>query len=242
MWNLRKKATKLGATALAAGGLSLLVASPAFAATAEPGAQIVNPVNQQPLTGQNSSTTPFEILLPNGNSSCTGNTASNGFLVDSYLADNSMVPNPGTIVYQGANGPTETNVFPLIEQGGSPSYEGVNTTSTGGVFLPVPTFDWTAYFGNFGSSSTSGLPIYPGTFNLGISCATSTGAADNFWNVQIQFAASTTDPNQFTWTVVPTAATPEVPYAVLLPLSAAGIAGAGILVLRRRRRPSVTAA
>jgi hypothetical protein len=245
MWNLHKKAEALGskaarfgAVALAASGVSLLVASPALAQTAESGAQFINPVNSQPLTGVQGSNTDFEILLPPG-AACSGDTATDGYLVFSYVADNALIPDPGTITYNSA-GPEQADAYPLIDTGGD-TYGPQNTVAgTGAVPEPIPTFNWNQYaaVGAWGSSPAAGTPLYPGTFNVGISCEKN-GPADNYWNTQIVFTASSTDPNGFVWQVVPPVTTPEIPFAIGLPLTAAGIAGLSVLVLRRRRQSSV---
>jgi hypothetical protein len=122
--------------------------------------------------------------------------------------------------------------------------EAVNTTSTGsivGTALTTTSLLFGAQYGPFGTGPADGVPLYPGTFNLGPSCAiNTTGMADNFWNVKVIFTASSSDPNGFTWQVQAGTVLPEVPYAIVLPLSAVAITGAGVWVLRRRRSPAAT--
>jgi hypothetical protein len=151
---------------------------------------IINGTQQVPVTPQPSSTQ-FDFLPPAG-AACTGNTATGGYHLYSYVVDASQVPDPGTLTY---NSSAPNTGVTLLDFGGNP-YANNNTTTTGAFPLPLPTFAWSpGYAGNFGV----GLAIYPGTFNVGVACVTTTGTTDKFWNVQMVFTASSSDPNGFTW-------------------------------------------
>jgi hypothetical protein len=185
----------------------------------------------------------FDIIPPPG-AVCTGSTANGGFLNFSFLVDNSMVPDPGALTYNSA-GPNAP-ALALTDTAGTP-YGPANTTTGGGFTLPLPVFSFTPGFtGQFdpnGPGDGSGLPLYPGTFNIGLSCAVPSAGTlitDRFWNFQINLTANGTG-GDFFWTLVPPPVTPEVPFAILLPLSALGISGIGVFVLRRRRPAARTA-
>jgi Bacterial Ig-like domain (group 3) len=196
--------TRAGVLALIAGALGAFAfwgpgVHGAAAATAQSGGQIVNPASEAPLTGVNSSTTPFQILLPTG-AGCTGNSAQKGYEIYSYIVDNALQADPGALTYV-SSGPKAPGL-PVLDTGGNPSYEVINTTNTGAVPQPIPSFEFGSGYNPFGASAASGDAIYPGTFNVGISCATTTGVADNYWNIQIRFTADSKDPNGFNWQVV----------------------------------------
>jgi hypothetical protein len=229
----------------------MLLPTSAFAQSAESGAVLVDANTGSPLTGTLSSTQQFKITFATGSpvTKCTGPTSgSPSYSGFTYFVDNGIVSNPGTLTYSAA-GPNQTSAFPLIETDGVTSLEAVPTDSTAGLqdtSLVTTPLEFEPAYGPFDptDSNPSGQPMHPGTFNMGISCANTSagGTADNYWNVQIVVAQNANDPggNDFTWTIVPAAVTPEVPFAIVLPLSAAAVAGAGVWVLRRRRHPATT--
>lgn len=227
MFNLRTKAARVVGMAVAAGGLTLLAAPAAWAATSETGSQIVNPTTGTPLTGVQASSTPFQIALPSG-AACSGDTTGSGYHIYGYLVPSTTDPASLTYNAVGPNGG-----LPLITPQGL--YSAKNTVpTTGEIPEPTPSMSFGTNYGAFGTT------LKAGTYNIGISCVTSAGVADNFWNGQVTFAASTSDPNGYTYTVgSPAPSTPEAPFAVALPLSAVALVGVGALVLRRRRRSAV---
>jgi hypothetical protein len=244
MSKTRQRAGRLISMAAAAGGLWLLTAPAAGASTGtqSPGATITFPSGQQiPFGVSEPSNTEFVVALP-PQAACSGDNSA-GFVIDSFVVDNSVVPNPGTLTFP-AGTPSQGTVLIEDPSIGSTVYSAILPVPTSGqVPSPVPPFNWDNFAGNFGSSASSGLPLYPGTFNVGIMCAQGgNGTPDKWWNSQIIFAASTSDPNGFTWSVVNTSPppTPEAPLAIALPLSALGVAGASVFVLRRRRRSTAT--
>jgi hypothetical protein len=257
MRNLREKAAKLGGLALVAAGLSLFAATPAFATGASLiGGGLTDPAHPGAfLTGKQSSTQQFQIHLPpDPGGKCTGQTnppaGQDSFEGYTYFVDATTVPDPGNLTY-GAGGPNNvTGALPLILNDGATPLEAIPTDTSNsliGSAITTSTLEFDPAYGPLGTAFNvpPGTNIYPGTFNMGASCADNTkgGVADNFWNIKIVVAADSTDPgnNGWTWTIVQNPVTPEVPFAVLLPLSAAGVAGAGAWVLRRRRRvPAAT--
>jgi hypothetical protein len=235
MMKFRKGAKRLMPILAATGGLWLALAPAANAATGaqNPGA-VVGDASDNPLpTGvTESSNTPFSMILPSM-AACSKDSATGQYAIDSFVVDNSMVSNPGTLTFPGGT-PSQGTVL-LQNNSGSP-YSGEQTVPVTGVIPNPPQFNWNNFAGAFGTSAADGLPLYPATFNVGIMCADNNANPDKWWNAQITFAASSTDPNGFTWEVVQPAATPEAPFAIALPLSALGVAGVSVLVLRRRRR------
>jgi hypothetical protein len=218
-------------------GLSLTVAgvSMAFAPNAWADAA-GNPSPQTGLSG-----TQFSMNIPTG-AACSGDTATNGYTVGSYVVDASLVPSSqiATTITWSAGTPSASNganVVSLLTTAGTAFQQKSTGVQTGSV-PALPAFSWTKFKTDFGA----GLDLYPGTFNVGIACITPTGGVDTyrFWNTQFTFAA-TGDTNVFSWSGQ-SAPTPEVPYAVILPLSGAAVIGAGAFLLLRRRRSDVAAA
>jgi len=236
---LKEKAYPRLAVALAvAGGLSVLAAPAASAAPIkdEGGpAKVVKPVTSGTQTGDflssGTAATLWTLALP-PQAKCSADTATSSFHTYTYVVPAAVDP---AGLHFGSNGPDNNpNSYPLVDDGGSPIIA-INTAPTTGQVLPVPYF--TLQWGNPPTPFDATL-IPPGTYNIGIACATAQGAVDKFWNVQEVFTGDPTvfsGANAFAWTVVPASDVPEVPVALLLPLSAIGLFGAGFVVRRRRR-------
>ena len=216
------------AVAVSAGALMLVWVPVASAAGTLAGpAQVVLPDGVTPLSNGGSQTN-FQLRLPGG-AHCSGDTASQGFSVYSFIVPSSV--DPGTLTFSG-DGPSQG--FPLIDSSGSP-YTAATTAPTTGQIFPSgpPTF-------NYAPFDISTLPA--GTYKIGIECANSAGVADLYFLRTITISASATDPQGFTWAVVPPNDIPESPLAVALPLSALVVAGIGFVVIRRRRQPEAIVA
>jgi hypothetical protein len=133
----------------------------------------------------------------------------------------------------------------LVDPTGTPYsavFTGTTPGSTQGPFGPsTGPFSWTLYSqGDYGS----GLDLHDGVFNVGIACVTPNNTIDNgqFWSMQVTFTSTGNTP-PFNWSSQPGPTTPEVPLALILPLSGAGILLAGVFLMRRRQRhPAVAAA
>jgi hypothetical protein len=221
-----------------------------------------------PITGGGSATQ-FELgdatgpgTLPGGGD-CPGDTSTGGYQVWSYLTfDNgtngaapttlSLESSGGSFTAAPAGYASEppTPAVPLADPNenpwGGPSDPEITAVQTGQVInLPIFAFSpfYTGDFAASESAAASGqMDLFPGTWDLGIACtAPGSPTPTNYWNVQITFTAVPTsvDPNGYVWAVVPPVTTPEAPMAIILPLSALGVAGIGFLVLRRKRRPGV---
>lgn len=215
------------AFAVAVGVLGFVGAPAAFAAGTSAGpATVLDPATNKPLNSGGSSTT-WTIGLP-PQAHCTKDTATNSYHVFSYEVSTSTVPDPGTLTFSSA-GPSAGN--PLYDTTSSP-YISANTAPTTGQVIQIPSFNWAL----FSPSGAAGFVNANGTYNVGIECANATNQADVYWNVVVTFIASTSDPNQQTWTAAnPAPSVPESPLTIALPLSAVVLIGAGAVVVRRRR-------
>jgi uncharacterized membrane protein YgcG len=205
-----------------AGGLWLTLVSSGspsgWAATGPqtPGAA-VGDAGDKPLPAgvTESSTTPFTIILP-GMAACSKDSATGQYTINSYVVDNKLVSNPGTLTFPG-NTPSQGTVL-LQNNSGSP-YSGEQTVPVTAVVPNPPQFNWDNFAGAFGADAAAGQPLYPGTFNVGIMCVDNHASPDEWWNAQITFAASATDPSGFTWEVTPAVAPPPTTTTTTKPKS-----------------------
>ena len=116
-------------------------------------------------------------------------------------------------------------------------YGSANTASTTGQIIGIPDFEWGPAI--HGDGLTSALLYNGGTsgvWEAGIACANSSGVVTDYWNTEITFTSSNTDPDGFVWADVPglPTDTPEVATTVVLPLVGVGILGSGLWFSRRR--------
>lgn len=144
--------------------------------------------------------TSFNLILPSG-AACSQDTATGHYQLFSYLVDTAKVPASSIPTLNFSSGAPNQGLT-LFDTGGTGYEQKATFPVNGGVPTP-PTFSWSQYNGDFGPS----MDLYPGTFNAGIACATDKGVVDgdNFWNIQITFAAHPTSqaPDGFTWTLAP---------------------------------------
>ena len=148
------------------------------------------------------SATAFTVLLPSG-AACTGDSASGGYRVHTYMVPAAVDPQTLKFNFLGPNpaGSGAAYAQPLFRSATGQAFVNVTTgiaDVAGGPGL-VPTLP------GFDFSSTRFVPGYvvPGTYNVGVMCTKALGAeVDKYWNVELTFATSATDlPNGLTWTV-----------------------------------------
>lgn len=180
-----------------AGILTVLLVASLLATPAVAGASVVagtesvtHPGALTPLDSGGSETL-YGLALPVG-ASCPGDTAHQGYHVFSYLVPKGVAP--ASINFKRG---TANKGFGYIAYG---SYYGaINTAEGSGEVVGLPSqFTWTRL-------TTSDL--FPdgqksSTWEGGIACANTHGVVTNYWNSQIVFTASTSDPHGFTWRVV----------------------------------------
>jgi hypothetical protein len=173
-------------------GCTILVgyvfALPATAATAGR-AQIVHPGTITPLTSGGSGTD-FGILLPGG-AHCPGDSTRRPW----YQAGSYLVPkgtNPASVIFGG--------VFPeqglLLASAGAP-FEHVNVEEGTGDVLVAEKFD----IQRFTASDLLPGGVRTAIWEAGIACADYQGHVSDYWNVQLTFTASASDPEHYTWKV-----------------------------------------
>jgi hypothetical protein len=215
-------------------------AGTAGAATLGATATITDPANSQAPLPTGAAAKLFSVSLPSG-AKCSGDTQSGGYHVFSYLVQSGT--DITTLTFP--DGLPGTG-YGLFDSGGS-FYGNQNTAATTGQVVSIPN---NFQFSQLTSASSLGLPVstltYSGTsgvWETGLLCTNTNGVVTDFWQTEVTFTASGSDPSGFTWAAVPgvPAGTPEVPLPILLPLvGIAAVGGAVALGRRRSRRPDVS--
>ena len=197
----RLVATRTGAATLLLSGASLLglAVLSAGAATAAGSVTSVDPSTNTPLstTKQQPAATVFSANLPSG-AACPGDTASNAYHVYSFLVPTGT--DPASVSF-ASNGPSLGNGGYFDNSG----YQGpFNTAVKTGQVVGLPNdLQWSTYPGPV--SDLTGTK----SWDAGWACADGKGVVQRYWDQQVTFTASTSDPNKFTWTATaaPTAPT-----------------------------------
>ena len=166
------------------------------------------------------SATVFALTPPPG-ASCTGDSTTGGYRVQSYIVPASV--DPATLTF-GAQGPLPagTGAYlsqPLFSGAGTPIVNKTTAVASspggGGLLTGLPTIS----FGVFGASGPQIVPA--GTYNIGFACTLGLASAtqlDKYWNAVLTFAVNPADmPSGITWTAVvgstPTTTTTTAPAA-----------------------------
>jgi hypothetical protein len=235
MMNFRSNMRRLAAASVAAAGLCLI---------AVPGtAWANNAQSTSPTSGAESTAFSF---LTTGTACPLATNQPGGDVLDSFVVDNSMVSTSqlGQMTFSGGlpNFGTYTGATMLLSTGNSP-FTNIATLpassgSTAGGW-PAATqgpYSWNKYATT--NDYGPGNDLYDGTFNVGIACVTPSGTVDSnqFWSLQVSFSSGGTNAPPFTWASQPGPSTPEVPFALILPIAGTGILLAGAFLVRRRQR------
>lgn len=212
-------------TALAVATVAVLTSSVVAQAATAGTATIIEPGLQVALNSGGSRTL-YGVELPNG-ASCPGDTEHQGYHVFSYLVPQGVSP---TAVSFKTGVPNKW--FGYIDDG---SYFGaVNTAIGTGQIQPLPEeFTWSRLTPHdlFRHGARAA------TWEGGIACADTTGTVTNYWNSEIVFTASSSDPGGFTWRVIHQPPVPGDPFVVVgvVLLGVAAVATVTAVVLARRK-------
>jgi hypothetical protein len=194
-----------------------------------------------PISGGGSST-PWTFQLPSG-AACSKDTFTGQYHVNGYLVPSTT--DPATLSFN-SSGPVDPKgglAYPLVDNTGSP-YVAAATAPNTGLVNQTPTLNYAIFsIDNAHPPGNTNAVLPAGTYNIGIACSTNatTNNGDKFWNAQVTFTASASDPNGETWTVVPGTPVPESSLALALPLSGLAVLGTGAVVVYRRRRRTLEA-
>ena len=199
-----RRAVTLALAALAAPAMLVVATATATPASAAPTvdgiATIASPGTATPLTS-GGSTTPFTVSLP-AQAACSGDTATHGYHVYSYLVTKGTALSGVTFQTLPSAG------YGLVDSTGT-YYGAVNTAIGTGQVIGIPNnFEWgplvssngvqlsTLLYTGSGASAT-------GIWESGLACADTNGNLVDNWNTEVTFAAAAGDTNGFTWTAVP---------------------------------------
>jgi hypothetical protein len=163
------------------------------------------------------SATAFALTPPDG-ASCTGDSATDGYRVQTYIVPAAV--SPATLTFD-SNGPTPNGTganlrLPLFATTGTPIIDRTTAVATapgaGGLITGIPTIN----FAVFGSSGPTVVPA--GQYNVGFACTLGNpgpNQVDKYWNVVLTFAVTPSDsPSGISWTVAastPTTTTTAAP-------------------------------
>jgi hypothetical protein len=197
----KRRVTTLAAAVLT--GVAAVVAmavvgvAPASAATLNAVATTAN-ANTDAYLPSGASTAPFTVTLP-PSASCSGDTASDGYHVYSYLVKKGTALSGVTFIQTPSQG------YGFVNNIGT-YYGPANTAATTGQVISIPNnFQWAPLV------SHDGVPVStllnsgssPGVWETGLACANSSGVLTDNWNTEITFTASSSDPTGFVWSAVP---------------------------------------
>jgi hypothetical protein len=185
---------------LMAGAWSLYLATAASASTLNGSATITDPANNPLASG--GSATSFTVSLP-AQAACTGDTASGGYHVFSYLVPQGTSP---TSVSFSTEDPSTGYGF--FSSSGT-YYGAANTAVTTGQIIGIPEFQWGPAVQS--DSLLSTLLAGGGVWEAGIACANSSGVVTDYWNTEITFTASSSDPGGFVWATTAATTTTTAP-------------------------------
>jgi len=195
----------LGRLLAAAGFLLTAVAAVGVATPATAGAATLDGVATTASPGTTSylasgaSTDQFTVSLP-AQAKCSGDTATDGYHVYSYLVEKGTNVTGVTFINTPSVG------YGLVNSVGT-YYGAANTAPTTGQIIGIPNnFEWAPLV------TADGVPIKTllygkknktGAWEAGLACANSSGTLTDYWNTQVTFSASSGDPNGFTWAAIP---------------------------------------
>jgi hypothetical protein len=226
-----RRSLRNAGTVVALGASIALWAPPvtsASASTLDATATLTNPVNSQALTS-GASTTVFTVVLTPAPADCSGDTATDHYEVFSYL-----LPEATSITGNSFAGGSPSEGFGFVD--GSGYYGSATTAPNTGEIINIPSdFEWADLL-SLGETAADLDNGSSAVWNAGIACANSSGALTDYWNTQVTFTKSTSDPNGFVWSAGPGASTPEVSQAVTLPIAGGVVLGGGLWFSRRRSR------
>jgi hypothetical protein len=211
-----------------------LLATPSVAGAATEGSAVITQLNQTTPLNSGGSSTEYGVQLPSG-AKCPGDSAHDGYRVYSYLIPKGVsltsLRVTGDLPFRGLAG---YPYYGYVVADGT-YYGGVDTDEdTGQVAALPPAFTWA----RLTTSDLFADGVKSAVWEGGIACATADGTVTNYWNSEIEFTASASDPGGFTWTVLhQPASSIDIGRWISIGLVALAIGiGAYALFLRRRQR------
>jgi hypothetical protein len=211
-----------------------LVGAPVTAGAATAGtAEIIVPGQTTPLKSGGSATS-YGVALPAG-ASCPGDTAHQGYHVYSYLVPAGVSP---TAVSFRTGDPSRWYGFVAYGD----YYGAVNTEEGTGQITTLPDqFTWSRFSSFMSDLFPHGART--ATWEGGIACADTHGVVTDYWNAEVAFTKTASDPGGFTWRVLtppPASDNTSLVVGVVLVVLAVGFAVLTVALRRRQRAPRST--
>jgi hypothetical protein len=136
------------------------------------------------------------LLQPPAAAACTGDSATGGYRIQSFMVPAAV--DPATLTFD-SNGPIPFTTgaalrVPLFAQG--TGFIDGNTAIGTGALTGIPAFDFSVFGGADGSTLAP-----PGAYKIGLACTLGPASAtqlDKFWTVQVTFAATASGAISFT--------------------------------------------
>lgn len=173
--------------------VACLVLTPTMAGAATAAAAQITQPGRTAQLKSGGSATPFAVTLPAG-ASCPGDTAHDGYHVDSYLVPKGVSP---TSVDFKTGYPSKW--YGYIDYGDF--YAANNTDEGTGQLMALPyEFSFSRYSSYMDDLFPDG--VKSATWEGGIVCANTHGEVTNYWNSEFVFTKSASDPGGFVWKVV----------------------------------------
>jgi hypothetical protein len=146
--------------------------------------------------------TPF-VLSYAGDSACAGDSATDGYRVNTFMVPASVDVSQLTYNSGGPTAPAGvTFKFPLFAQTGNAQQVNRNTAPTTGI---ITAGNLLQPF-SFAALVAGGIEVPNGSYKVGLAC-TLLGVTEEYWETTIAVTASTTGPVTFAWQVTDTPTT-----------------------------------
>ena len=182
---------------MVAGAFAIGFTSAPRAEAAAQAATVVSPGTSTALATGGSATA-FSLALP-ANAACKGDSADDGYRVQSYMVPSSV--DPSTLRF-GSTGPVPRGTGasfrqPLYSTSTSPFVNeqtaNVDLPTDRAAIVSVPSFALSVF-------AQGDIP--PGSYNIGLACTKGTGdlVVEDLWNVKLEVATAASDPLGISWT------------------------------------------
>lgn len=218
-----------------AGWLAVMTPGAAGAAVTVGSAVITKPSQATPLDSGGSATL-YGVWLPD-NARCSGDTQHQQYHIFSFLFRKGLSP---TAVSFKTGVPAGFGTDGRLGMFADGEYVGaLNTAPGSGQVVGLPeSYTWTRLTPKYLFTTGQSKSTYEG----GIACANRNGVVTNYWDAQIVFTASATDPGGFTWAVskasqvaISGSGGGDLPIGIVLVVVAVVLALLALVMNRRRK-------
>ncbi len=216
-------------------GWWLSILAPGVASAATAGAALITKPSQTSPLDSGGSNTQYGLALPD-NASCSGDTAHDQYHVFTFMFPKGLPPTAVSFKTGVPEGFGTGGRLGFFSDG---QYVGaLNTAPDTGQVVGLPqAYTWTRLTPKYLFSGGETTATYEG----GIACANKDGVVTNYWDTEIVFTASKTDPGGYSWYVPKSsqgAVTPghSFPVGIVLLVVAVVLAVIAVVMSRYRKR------